>query len=162
MSISVQALQGRAIETLQYIRWPIWKSENAARPVELIDAGPWAFAERERAKLVAVESLRRGRRLTRLDTQSVQLVPDLRGRSDAVRQLVRVSLAIEEQFPATVCHENIFPLIGDHHDLEIVRSGRFDHTYKIFTRRAFASQHLQNVNSLPHLAFARSLGSDSK
>ena len=38
----------------------IGKSNDATRPVELIDARPWAFAERERAKLVAVDSVGAG------------------------------------------------------------------------------------------------------
>jgi hypothetical protein len=46
----------------------IGKSNDATRPVELIDACPRAFAERERAKLVAVESVDRAWSAARLHT----------------------------------------------------------------------------------------------
>src|SRR5439155_12519878 len=101
-------------------------------------------------------------RLTCLHTQSVQIVPDFRIRCDAVREFFGILPEIEKLFPSTICHENVSPLLGNHHEFEIVRAGRFNHTNKILALRAFASQQFQNIYPLSHVALTSRLSRNSE
>src|SRR5207248_5777506 len=98
----------------------VGKSENAARPVELRDAGRWPLTERKRPELIAVDRVGCARDSARLHRQSIQVAPDRGWRADAVRQLVRILFAIEELFSSAVRHENIFPVVCQDHDFEIM------------------------------------------
>src|SRR5207249_2761036 len=126
VSMSLHWFQPGAVETLQRVFWFIGKSKHTARPVELVDAPQWPFAERECAEFIAVECVYCAWRAARSNGHSVKVISDSRRGTDAVRQFVAITSAIEELFPPAVGHENVFPLISQNHDFEIMRAGDFN------------------------------------
>src|SRR5437773_4444954 len=160
--MSPQSLQSGTVETLQRVLWFVGESEHAVRPVELIDARPFSFAKRKYAKLVAVEGVHRARYPTCSHSERIQIVLHSRSRCGAVRQLVSILSETEQLFPATVCHENVLPLVSYDHDFEILCARMFNHADKILAWRVFASQHFQNVDPLSQFPCASGLGGNSE
>jgi hypothetical protein len=83
----------------------------STRLIKLADARLQPFSKWKSAKLAAVQSVHRTRDAACLDRSSMKIVPHFGRRCDAVRALVRISLEIEQLFPAAVRHEDVFPFI---------------------------------------------------
>jgi len=128
--------QNAAVKVLQSILGFVRKSLHSARLIELADARSRPFSKWKGAKLVAVQSVHRTRDPACFHRSSMKIVPHFGHRCDAVRSLGRISLEIEQLFPAAIRHEDVFPFIGYDHDLEILGARRFSHAGKMGTRGA--------------------------